>query len=198
MKVTKLTLGPLSSNCYIVSDSKEECIIIDPVWDPEYTSSVLNKQNLIPLAMFATHGHFDHIGAATGLSLIYDIPLYIHDKDKFLLERSRQTAIHFTKLDPGPIPYKVIYFEKEEYFGVSSFQVKLLSLPGHTPGSVGYIIDNMLFSGDCVIDQTEVGNTDHSYSNKKDMEISVKKVRSFEGIVYPGHKNPFKNNPEGV
>src|SRR3989344_8716694 len=96
MKIYKLVVGQLSTNCYLLSNKKGEGIIIDPGDDAEYIKQKLIDYEIIPFYIIATHGHFDHLLAALELKLTYKIPLLMNEKDKFLLARMQSSANFFT------------------------------------------------------------------------------------------------------
>lgn len=159
--VISLLVGQLQSNCYLVSFHRDKSrlvptIIIDPGDDTDLIIQTLQDKCLKPVAIIATHGHFDHIMAAYELQKVYNIPFYIHKKDKFLLERLLETASHFlggkvVVLPPEEISYinnksitfllsnkaKLTRIEVEPKRGVlTSSKIKIISVPGHTPGSI--------------------------------------------------------------
>ena len=69
MKITNLVLGPLQTNCYILTIENEN-IIIDPADNPELIMQNINGKIV---GILITHYHFDHIG---GLNYFRNIPIY--------------------------------------------------------------------------------------------------------------------------
>lgn len=169
----KLVVGQMATNCYLIED-----MIIDPGDDAEYIMSRLTKK---PKMIVATHGHFDHIMASYALQLAYNIPFYIHEEDTFLLSRMRSSARHFLGImdvDPPPKPTKIS-------------NLPFIHTPGHTPGSICLSIGNVLFVGDTIFADGSIGRTDFSYSSKKDLDNSIKKILSHPSgtRLLPGHGN---------
>lgn len=76
MKIETLKLGPLDTNCYIIS-SGSEAIIIDPAADAE--SIIKHCENLKVKEVLVTHHHFDHIGALSEIEEYYGLE---HNKFK--------------------------------------------------------------------------------------------------------------------
>ena len=90
MTITKLTLGPIAVNCYILKYSENKAVIIDPGDEGEEIAAELTRQRLTPDKIFLTHGHFDHMGAAAFLKEKYGVPVYINEKDSVMLNDSRR------------------------------------------------------------------------------------------------------------
>ncbi|MER2116174.1 MAG: MBL fold metallo-hydrolase, partial [Solibacillus isronensis] len=81
LNVRKYSLGPIQTNCYIVSNKEKDCLIFDPGEEGARIVNELRKNGLNPLAILLTHTHFDHIGGVDAVRAIYDIPLYVHEKE---------------------------------------------------------------------------------------------------------------------
>lgn len=194
MNVKTLVLGELSSNCYIVSDeSSDEVIIIDPGDDANFIQDDILSRGLIPKGIFLTHGHFDHILAAQEISINFQIPIYVSPKDKFLVDRMEQTATHYLGGKNYLKPINTLDVKEGDTVVVGPFRIKVVEIPGHTPGSVGYVIDKNIFTGDLVFEGRQIGEYRHSYSSYKELVKSIDLLKKMnpDTIIYPGHGNPF-------
>lgn len=192
--IRQLVLGDLSSNCYIVSDpDKKTALIIDPVDAPEYIGEKLIEMGLTPVAMIATHGHFDHVLGAFGLQVFFPkLPFFIHHKDMFLIERMQKTAVHFSKNHSAPPPPQhCIDIMKFESSLLGEERIEIFDLAGHTPGSIGvYMPDShAVFVGDLLFADGSVGDTHHQYSDTHMMQKSIEKITSLPAMtkIYSGH-----------
>ena len=203
MKVEKVVVGQLQTNCYLVWDKESlETVIIDPGDDADYILRKVNDFNLSPRFILTTHGHFDHVLGATELKLALNIPFLIHQKDLFLLKRAGKTAKFFTgREEESVLPADGFIKEGNEIkFGKES--LKVIETPGHTPGSVSFYSSGFLFSGDLIFAEG-VGRTDFAYSSKQELENSIKKILKLpsQTIIYPGHGEEFEKQswvtPEG-
>lgn len=190
MRVERLQVGQLAANCYLVWDENtSHAVIIDPGDDADYIGRRINDFNLSPKLIIATHGHFDHVLAATELKLAFNIPFLIHQADLPLLKRTAASAKYFTGVPANPVP-KVDQFIKDGdavKFGLEKLTV--LETPGHTPGGISLFGHGLVFTGDTLFYQA-VGQTDHRYSSKETLLASLKnKLFKLpdETLVYPGH-----------
>lgn len=189
MKILHYPLGQLQANCYFLIQD-EECLIIDPADDASFILEEIQRKNLRLVGMLATHGHFDHVMAAGEIQKSFNVPLYIFKEDLFLIDRLVQTAEHFLGYKPVIIPPTNIKFLKEGKLEIKNLKLEILSTPGHTPGSCCFYFENenTLFTGDTLFKQG-IGRYDHSYSSKKDLQNSLKKILNLpeETILYSGH-----------
>lgn len=188
-----LTVGSMQENCYVVTDTcTKESYIIDPGDEGNFIAEQIQKYGFIPKAILATHGHFDHIMGARELQLIYSIPFYIHKDDIFLVERMSETAEHFLQhavSDPPPVINHNLSDKDVFKFGSSALFV--IATPGHTPGSVCFMVKGgeSLFVGDTLFADGGVGRTDFSYSDKRKLDKSIRSIlkHSDTMALYPGH-----------
>ena len=193
MNIKRYPLGELQANCYLLIQDKD-CILIDPADDANFLLEEISRQNLNLVAMFATHGHFDHVMAVGEIQLSLKVPLYIHEKDLFLIKRLKETAKHFLDYEPATIPItniqNLVIGKFEIFPPAGGLKFEILHTPGHTPGSCAlYLKDkNILFSGDTLF-KDGIGRYDFAYSDKEELKSSLKSLLSLppETIVYPGH-----------
>jgi hydroxyacylglutathione hydrolase len=190
MKIEKITIGQMGVNCYLLLDiHSKEIIVIDPGDGASYIAEHIQKLGGKPVAILATHGHFDHVLAARELQLIYNIPFFMRKEDQFLLARMSETAQHFLGHSVVEMPPVITQTSEKIPFGKSFLEV--LATPGHTPGSVCYYLknNNALFVGDTIFEGGAVGRTDFSYSDHHDLIVSIGQIMKFgdDTLLYPGH-----------
>jgi glyoxylase-like metal-dependent hydrolase (beta-lactamase superfamily II) len=78
LKLITLQVGVSSTNCYLVFDQiNKKAIIVDPGDDAEFIKQRVSDLRLKPIAVIATHRHWDHTLAGEELGLIYQIPFSI-------------------------------------------------------------------------------------------------------------------------
>jgi len=191
VRIERLVVGQLQTNCYLVWEEKtKEGVIIDPGDDAEYVLNRIKDLEIKPQMILATHGHFDHVLAVFELKMALKIPFLIHQKDLFLLKRADKTADWFTGIKDGFVPSADGFLKenKKISFGERT-QLKVIETPGHSPGGVAFLSRGVVFSGDTLFRQG-VGRTDFSYCSQADLIDSIKN-KLFKlpdkTIVYPGH-----------
>lgn len=195
--IKRLEVGQMQENCYLVwGTSTKEAIIIDPGDDADYIISILQSNELIPQAIIATHGHFDHTMAVLELKLAFNIPFYLHKDDEFLVSRVESTAKHFVNFDPGPPPKVDVYLKNNSSLIIGDININVIHTPGHTPGGVCLYMkeEKVAFVGDLVFSDGYVGRTDFSYSDKTALAESINKIKSLPKgtTLYPGHGEEFQ------
>ena len=197
MKIEILRLGQLQTNCYIVHCGGE-AVIIDPADETEFIAEKIQRLNLKLSAILATHGHFDHVLAAGELQMIFNIPFYIHQSDKFLLKEMNFSASFWLKNKFNyPLPKEIIELKNDFRFKFGDCRLNVMETPGHTPGSVCFLSDGVIFSGDTLF-KNGVGRTDFAYSDETNIEKSLEKIFRLpsETLVYSGHGEKTTINEE--
>jgi len=191
-KYEVLVLGELQTNCYLLWDEEsKEAVIIDAADDGVAISEEIEKRQLKPKYILATHGHFDHNLGALDLKLIYNIPFCASQKDWFLLERQQETAEHFLKMEiKVPNLNKIdIDLDNIEKLEIGEKIIKIIKTPGHTPGGLAFLADDLLFSGDTIFAGGMRGQTSHHYSSTKDIYKSISEILNLpeDTEILPGH-----------
>lgn len=182
----------MQTNCYLVWDKDKNTIIIDPADEADFIADQINKLGLKPELVILTHGHFDHALAALDLKLMFNIPIAVSFRDKFLLDRTSKTATHFLKQTIN-IPQIEPDIDLDELKQIKN--LKIIKTPGHTPGSLCLYCakQNLLFSGDTLFKDLR-GRTDFSYSSTDDIFKSLCQLMKLpdETQVLPGHGQETK------
>lgn len=185
MEVKSFSVGDLGTNCYVVYD-KDEALIIDMAYGNE-VGDILNflaEKGLKVKAVLLTHGHFDNVGGVAIIKKSFDCPIYINRRDADMARHADRNKYGCIAL-ACPITEE---FEEDCDLYISDFEVKVLTTPGHTLGSVCYFIENAMFSGDTLFARS-IGRTDLDGSNATLMAQSLKRIVAIESdyTVYPGH-----------
>ena len=81
-------VGPVQTNCYFLSDTNGNCVVVDPGEEAARIIDYIEKKDLKPVAILLTHGHFDHIGAVDEVREKYDIKVYAAAAEKETLQNT--------------------------------------------------------------------------------------------------------------
>jgi hydroxyacylglutathione hydrolase len=188
LRVDKLSLGPIGTNCYVVQAdaAAKEAIVVDPSGDATELRLTLASLGASCTAILVTHGHWDHLVGVADLAEGTGAPVHMAEGERALLESPER----FTPAGVALRPYTPdVLLEGGEMLELAGVSFEVLPVPGHSPAHLAYHADGHLFSGD-VLFQDSVGRTDLPGA---DWETLLGSIRTLvdtlppETVVYPGH-----------
>ena len=189
MNVELFTVGPLATNCYIVTcDKTRQSVIIDPggISDELYES--VNRRSITSVLL--THGHFDHIEGVGIIAEITRAPVKIHALDASMLTNPQlngSTGMLGTNI-MAPEASELLSDSDEITFGDS--RLRVVYTPGHSQGSISFVNDNdFIICGD-ILFKLSVGRWDLNggdYATLVNTLHTVFRPMPDKMVVYPGH-----------
>jgi len=189
MEYELIIVGALETNCYLVYCPETlDCAVVDPGAEAEKIFPEITRLKLKPVMILNTHGHMDHTGANRDIKERFVIPLLIHTKDGPMLGASDQLELSLF-LGARESPPADRFIEDREEISVGHCRLKVIYTPGHSPGSVSFLAEGFLLSGDTLF-WGGVGRTDLPGGSWKELEESIRsKILTLpeELIVLPGH-----------
>ena len=184
MEIHELVVGPLKTNCYIVTSDMNHAVIIDPGFDAEKIAAKIRELGAKPKFMLLTHGHFDHIGAVNALKKTFP------EMKSVILAEDEDIC-----LNPGLINNEIgvvtkpdMLFADGDIVKLDDLDFKFMATPGHTKGCACIIVEDKIFTGDTLFSRG-YGRTDLYGGSTRDMKMSLKKIGAIEGDyeIYPAH-----------
>ena len=176
VRIRKLSVGEMDNNVYVVSCVRTgAALLVDAADRPERLREAV--ADVEPVAVVQTHGHFDHVRAWEALRSDPGLAVWGHPGD--------------AELFPRPVDRELA---DGETLGVGDLEVEVLHVPGHTEGSLLYLVSGderpHLVSGDTLFPGGP-GNTFGSSENHARIMDGLEE-RVFvrlpdETWVYPGH-----------
>ena len=209
LKVSTYPLGPIQTNCYIIQDELNNCLLVDPGEEAKRLIAEIENAGLKPVAILLTHGHFDHLGAVDAVRDRFEIPVYIHENEAdSLTDPVQNGSTRYPGLPKVKNRAADHLITKEGMMDVGSFNFEVRHTPGHSTGSVSFVFSDDKFAivGDTLFKEG-VGRTDLPGGDTKILLASIhNKLLTLESsfTIYPGHgasttpqsekdKNPFLN-----
>ncbi len=187
MQLINLMLGELATNCYILDIGNGEAVAFDIGNGAKKVIQALEVYHLKLKAILLTHGHYDHVAGVEAVRTITGAEVYIHEKDAVMLE-SGEANLSWQLTDDIYVPVTEYHTLKGgEILEFGNRKIQVMHTPGHTPGGVCYLTDDMMFSGDTLF-KGSVGRIDLG-GNRDEMMQSLRKIAVLEQNykVYPGH-----------
>lgn len=189
MIVKQFVEGFIANNNYLLIDEEsKEAALIDCTDYISELGAVLKEYDAKLKYILLTHGHFDHIMGVPKIKQEFGAKVYLHKDDKELVDNSDEFMIS-VGMQPFEHPEIDKYIDENEEVYLGKNKIRVIHLPGHTQGGVGYLVDGMLFAGDSIFLES-VGRTDLPGGNHKQLIESIKnKIFSLDGdtILYVGH-----------
>ncbi len=162
LEILTFTLGPVSTNAYLVADPQtKEAAVIDPAWDGRLILEAAQRRGWRIGHLWYTHAHFDHIGGAAAIADALNPPplVALHPEDHTLWRAGGGASLFGFNIDPGPEP--AIDFQHGQILNLGRCQFEVRHAPGHTKGlCVLYAAaEKVCFCGDLIFNGG-VGRTD--------------------------------------
>lgn len=183
--------GRFGANAWFVT-GEAGTLLIDPSVTPYEAERAPGINPGKVAAILLTHGHFDHIFALDDWARL-GVPVFVGEGDKDMLSDTCKNAYSLFYSGRFSFSGNVIPVLPGARLSLAGFEISVLGLPGHTPGGVGYLIGDALFSGDTVFAGGGRGRTDLPGGSEKDLLASIRSLRTLPGktVIYPGHGEPF-------
>lgn len=170
IQIDKLNLGLFDTNSYIITCRLTgDSVLIDA---PAEAAEILKRlKETNPRYILITHNHMDHLGALFELKSKLRIPVAVHPLDAKNLPSTPEILLN----DGDTVSFGKI-------------TLRVLHTPGHTPGSLCFLTDKYLISGDTIFPGGP-GRTKSPADLRQIVESITSKlfVLPDNTQIYPGH-----------
>lgn len=171
----QIPLGGMQNFSYLIGDERsKESAVVDPGWEINKILNIAKEYGLNIGLILVTHTDYDHINGVKDIVNATNAVVYVHKEEE---SEIKNLGIN-----------KIKALNDNDEFFIGKIKVKVLHTPGHTPGSVCYLVENKLLTGDTLFVEN-IGRTDGVMASSKKMKTSLERLKKLdENIeVYPGH-----------
>lgn len=190
MEIITLTDYSFGSNCYLViNDAGDEAVLVDAGMGSAEILASLEESGAALRAVLLTHGHPDHLLGLKGVVDATGAPCYMHDEDVQLARAIPPMFLQMMGLAELELPDEFLPLTDGQVLELAGMEFKALTTPGHSSGSVCFLTDGVLFSGDLLF-RGSIGRTDFPGGSFETLARMVKeKVFTLpsDTKVLPGH-----------
>lgn len=188
MTVQCLEVGPLMANCYIIAcEATRRGVVVDPGAEAPAILKAVEEARLDVDLVLNTHCHPDHTGANCAVRDGTGARLLIHSADRAAVE-SPPLQWLLVGVRPEPCPVDDTFEEGDE-LAVGELRLRVMHLPGHSPGGVAFLVGDAAFTGDTLF-AGGIGRTDLPGGDHGVLMASLKRLVTElppDTVVHPGH-----------
>lgn len=188
--IIQTVTGTYQVNTYIIfCPETKEGVVIDPGGDADKILKIIKENDIRVKYILNTHGHADHIFANQQLKKTLGAQIAVHREDDRFFSRpeiQETSARELGLTAPGTADIRL---DDGQRLTVGELVIEVLHTPGHTPGSVCFLVDGNLFSGDTLF-VGDVGRTDLTGGSFDRLLQSIREkiiVLPGDTTVWPGH-----------
>jgi hydroxyacylglutathione hydrolase len=167
-----VTSPPWYENSYIVRHRPTgDLVVVDPGGDAPRILEAIEREPGNAKAIWLTHGHPDHLGAARALEKALGVPTIAHADEAPVIARSSELNKAFTgEAQEGPANLQ--YFTGEPALTLGDASIRVVATPGHTPGGVCFDFGAFALTGDTLF-RHGLGRTDLPGGSEEKLWASI-------------------------
>lgn len=189
MEVFRVVVGAIQENCYILVSAEKNAAVVDPGDDAERIAQVVEEQGLTVKQIWLTHGHFDHIGAVKELAQNWGAKVYAARKEEKLLGSAQLNRAGYRYGDDQRFQVVADHWLNDgDFLQLDELNIKVIETPGHSAGSICFLCEDIMFSGDTLF-AGDIGRCDLFSGDYTTMLQSLEKLKKLkiDYKVLPGH-----------
>lgn len=198
IKVKQFVNELMTSNCFIVWDNEtHHCVIIDPGSEKaEKEAQFITNHQLVLDYIILTHEHTDHTWGVNALIEKYDTKVVCSTECENYLPLAGNYYFQYYYDDPNySYTVKRVDITTESICNRllwNGVEVSFIPTPGHSVGSMCILMENMLFSGDTLMQyKLRINKKSGSKEQLKETINGLLTLLPRDIIVFPGHGKSF-------
>jgi hydroxyacylglutathione hydrolase len=184
---TDLSFG---TNSYLVwAEGSKSAVLIDSGLSTHLILDFLKEKELSLEAILLTHAHPDHIAGVADVAEATGADVYLHSIEIEVVRSIPPAMLAMLGIDELRVPPEFKPLEDGQVLELAGLKIEVLHTPGHSTGSVSFLIGDCLFDGDLVF-RGSIGRTDFPGGDFEALMQSVRDkvfVLDPETKLYPGH-----------
>ena len=187
MKIITVCDRSFGANTYALI-SGGEALIVDPAVSASAIIEAVRAEDAYPVGILLTHGHFDHIISLDTLRQAAAIEAYIHEADAVMLTDGKKNAFYdFFGKERTYAPAEKLLTDGD-VIPLGNERITVIHTPGHTGGSVCYLSDSFIVTGDTLFAES-FGRCDLWSGSIEQMSDSLRRLSTLQKsmVIYPGH-----------
>jgi len=188
--VRGIVVGVYQENCWVIGNRRTgEAICIDPGDEPEEILAMAKDMGVSIKLIANSHAHIDHILGVGGVQAATGSKFLMHRGELAIARSTSRNSAMLTGREVPDPPSPDQFLDDGDEIDVAGVKLKVIHTPGHTPGSLCYYTEGMLFSGDTLffgsIGRTDLAGGDY----RQEMASIVDKLLLLpdDTVVLPGH-----------
>mgnify|MGYP000400883151 CR=1 FL=1 len=165
----QIPVGQMQNFSYLIGDEdSKEAAIVDPGWEVDKIINTASRHDLGIKFILITHSHYDHIDGVKEMADVTGAVLYVHKEDA--------DGIKERGVD------KIKTIDENDEINIGKVKIKVMHTPGHSPGSVCYLFDNKIITGDILFVEA-VGRVDLPGGDIEKMFNSLQKFKKLDALI---------------
>ena len=199
LMVRGMVVGVFQENCWVIGNRRTgEAICIDPGDQPQDILAMAREMGVKIKAIANSHAHVDHILGVGDIKNETGARFLMHRDEAAIAAQAAKSALMLVGREVADPPTPDYYPEDGDVVEVEGVRLTVIHTPGHTPGSLSFYTDGMLFSGDTLF-AGSIGRTDlpgGDYEQEMASIIDKLLILPDETRVLPGHMQETRIDAE--
>jgi glyoxylase-like metal-dependent hydrolase (beta-lactamase superfamily II) len=185
-----MVVGAFQENCWVIGNRRTgEAICVDPGDQPEDILAMARDMGVRIKYIANSHAHIDHILGVGAVREASGAQFLLHPGDLEIARGTAESAKRWFGADIAAPPEPDRLLADADNIDIDGLRLTVIHTPGHTPGSVCFYANGVLFAGDTLfagsIGRTDLpgGDYDQEMASICDRLLALPD----DTIVLPGH-----------